>query len=85
MVPLSDKRHRLHGHEIPEAIEGLRLRLEKLVEAREDPERAEITYRALHRLMHKGPGRPKYPQFDWRYLDHFLTFFDKVVKSDDLE
>jgi len=82
MVPLSERRHRLYGDEIPEVIEGLRLRLERLLEAEEEPERAEIAFRALYRLMHGGPGRPKYPEFDWDYLGYFLANLDEVYNPD---
>jgi len=44
MVPLSERRHRLYPHEIPEVIHGLILRLEKLTEERNEEEKAEITY-----------------------------------------
>jgi hypothetical protein len=82
MVPLSERRHRLYGDEIPEVIEGLRLRLEALWDAKEDSERAEIAFRALYRLVHGGPGRPKYPRFSWDYLGYYLANFDKVYKPD---
>ena len=71
-VPLSERRHRLYSHEIPEILEGLRLRLEELLEKREDPERAEIAFRALYRLNEKGVGRPKYPEFSWDTLKNYL-------------
>jgi len=63
---LSEKRHRLYNHEIPEVIEGLRLRLETLLEEKRNQEKAEVAFRTLHRLMfaEKG-GRPKYPVFTW--------------------
>ena len=66
MVPLSEKRHRLYPHEIPEVIQGLILRLEKLAEESKEEAKAEIAFRTLHRLMfaEKG-GRPKYPVFTW--------------------
>lgn len=57
MVPLSERRHRLYPHEIPEVVEGLKLRLETLLEAREDPEKAEIVFKTLHRLLEGGTGR----------------------------
>ena len=82
MVPLSERRHRLYGDEIPEVIEGLKLRLERMLEAEEDPERAEIAFRALYRLVHGSPGRPKYPEFSWGYLSHFLDHFDEIYKPD---
>lgn len=74
MVPLSERRHRLYSHEIPEVIEGLKLRLEELLDEREDPERAEMAFRALHRLLNVGAGRPKYPEFSWEYLAYFLDY-----------
>ena len=72
MVPLSERRHRLYPHEIPEVVEGLKLRLERLLEAREDPEKAEIVFKTLHRLLDGRIGRPKYPEFSWDYLQYFL-------------
>jgi hypothetical protein len=59
-------------------IEGLGLRLEALWDAKEDPERAEIAFRTLFRLVYGGPGRPKYPEFSWDNLSHFLASFDEV-------
>jgi hypothetical protein len=82
MVPLSERRHRLYGDEIPEVIQGLRLRLEGLLEAEEDRERAEIAFRALYRLMHGDPGRPRYPEFSWDYLGYFLANLDEIYEPD---
>jgi hypothetical protein len=76
-VPLSERRHRLYSREIPEILEGLRLRLEVLLEKREDPERAEVAFRTLYRLEGGIVGRPKYPEFSWAnlkiYLDHYAV------------
>ncbi len=71
---MSERRHRLYSHEIPEILEGLRLRLEELIEKREDPERAEIAFRTLYRLGGKIVGRPKYPKFSWEFLSYYLDF-----------
>jgi hypothetical protein len=49
MVPLSERRHRLYRHEIPEVVEGLMLGLERLLVARDDLERAEIVFKTLCR------------------------------------
>jgi len=65
MVPLSERRHRLYNHEIPEVKRGLKLRLQELCEAEKDEEAAEIAFRALFRLSRDEPGRPKYPKFTW--------------------
>jgi hypothetical protein len=76
MVPLSEKRHRLYKHEIPEVIQGLFLRLEKLTEERKEEEKAKTTFRTLYRLMYveKG-GRPKYPKFSWNDTENFLKLY----------
>ena len=74
LVPLSERRHRLYKHEIPEVVMALKLYLEKLVEKREEKEKAEIAFRTLHRLTKEKPGRPKYPEFSWDYLLYYLEF-----------
>jgi len=73
---LSEKRHRLYPHEIPEVINGLILYLEKLTEERNEEEKAEITYRTLYRLMfaEKG-GRPKYPEFSLKSAQKFIDIY----------
>jgi hypothetical protein len=75
LVPLSEKRHRLYSHEIPEVIQGLLLRLEKLIKIN-DEEKAKITFRTLYRLIfsQKG-GRPKYPQFTWSDANAMVAQF----------
>ena len=72
MVPLSEKRHRLYESEIPEVILGLRLRLAQLLEDKNDPEKAQLALRCLHRLIETNPGRPKYPKFSWEYLAYVV-------------
>ena len=73
-------RHRLYSHEIPEILEGLRLRLEELLEKREDPERAEIAFRAFYRLERMIVGRPKYPEFSWDFLQDYLEQYVRVLR-----
>jgi len=80
MVPLSERRHRLYSHEIPEVIEGLRLRLEKLLEAGDDLERAEVAFRALYRLNGRIVGRPRYPEFSWDFLKHYLDVYVPILE-----
>ena len=68
----------MYPHEIPEVVRGLFLRLEQLLEIREDDESAEIALRTLYRLTRDEVGRPKYPSmrgeigFNWEFLDHFV-------------
>jgi hypothetical protein len=76
MVPLSEKRHRLHPHEIPEVIQGLILRLEKLSKERNEEEKATITFRILNRLMFTEiRGRPKYPEFSWQSAETLVEIY----------
>ncbi len=69
----------MYPHEIPEVVRGLFLRLEQLLESREDDESAEIAFRALYRLTRDEVGRPKYPNmrgesgYDWEYLDYYVN------------
>jgi len=76
MVPMSEKRHRLYSHEIPEIIQGLILRLEKLAEERKEEEKAKIAFRTLYRLMFaEKSGRPKYPSFSWQNAQAFASTY----------
>ncbi len=81
LVPLSERRHRLYKHEIPEVVMALKLYLEKLVEKREEKEKAEIAFRTLYRLKTVQPGRPKYPEFSWGYLQYYLDFHENENPS----
>jgi len=74
LVPLSIRRLHLYKREIPEIVRGLKLRLEQLLERREENERAEIAFRALQRLTRDKPGRPKYSKFSWETLDYYLEY-----------
>ena len=76
LVPLSERRHRLYVHEIPEVVAALRLYLERQVETRENVEKAETVYRILFRLTNEKPGRPRYPEFSWDYLQYYLDFHE---------
>jgi hypothetical protein len=76
LVPLSEKGHRLHPHEIPEVIQGLILRLEKLTNERNDEEKVIITFRTLNRLMFtESRGRPKYPEFSWKTAKSIVEMY----------
>ena len=81
MVPLSEKRHRLYKHEIPEVIEGLRLRLETLLEEKRSQEKAEVAFRVMYRLLDGSAGRPKYPEFSWDFLSYYLDFHVPIIED----
>ncbi len=72
LVPLSERKHRLYEHEIPEVARGLKLRLEQLLETQDDQASAETAFCALYRLVRGEPGRPKYPEFNWEFVGYFL-------------
>jgi len=76
MVPLSERRHRLYENEIPEVVEGLKLRLSHLLENREEGINAEIAFRVFYRLTRDEPGRPKYPRFSWEQVQYYIDFYD---------
>lgn len=69
---MSERRHRLNEYEIPEVVHGLRLRLVELLKKRENTREAEIAYRCFTRLLWDKPGRPKYPKFDWDFLEYHI-------------
>lgn len=79
MVPFNQRRHRLNPLEIPEVIEGLRLRLKYHLENRENLLAASIAYRAYHRLLNHHTGRPNYPQpITWRHIEGILLVEEMV-------
>ena len=55
------RRHQLTEKEVPEAIEGLHLRLLEHLEKREDLSAALTCYRAYYRLNMHEAHRPTYP------------------------
>ena len=75
MVPLSEVRRRIFKSEMPEIIEGLKMRLEKLYQERKDPAKAEIGFRVMYRLAMGIKGRPKYPEFSWPALRVLLDAY----------
>ncbi len=74
MAPLAERRHRLHGDEVPEAIEGLRLRLLQHLKTRENLYEARVAFRAFYRLSTYCRGRPSYPNpVTWDLIDSYLN------------
>ena len=57
------RRHQLTEKEVPEAIEGLYLRLLEHIEKREDLSAALTCYRAYYRLTMHEAHRPSYPEW----------------------
>ena len=76
MVPLegSERRHRLHGFEVPEVIEGLRLRLWYHLESRTNLLAATVAFRAYYRLIEHRAGRPDYPEpVTWETINDYVN------------
>ena len=80
MVPLSERRHRIYEEEVPEVIEGLKLRLFKPLEKKTEPEKAELGFRVLYGLMRDKPRRPNYTLFSWDLLHNFVDYYRKNLK-----
>jgi hypothetical protein len=81
MVPLSERRHRLYNHEIPEVKRGLLLRLRELCQEKKDKESAELAWRTYVRLSSNKPGRPKYPIFIWGQVQYYVNKFLEESES----
>jgi len=81
MVPLSERRHCLYENEIPEVVEGLKLRLSQLLERSEEQIQAEIAFRALYRLTRNRLGRPSYPEFDWDYIQYYVNNIPSIKEA----
>lgn len=76
MVPLegSERRHRIQGSEVPEVIEGLRLRLIVHLETKDDQQGAIDAFKALYRLETHRVGKPNYPSpIDWVLIEDWMN------------
>ena len=75
MAPLfSQRRHRLYEEEIPEVIEGLRLRLQHHLKMREDIHGATVSFHAFYRLSTYCRGRPSYPSpVTWDLIESYVN------------
>lgn len=76
MVPLSERRHRLHGEEVPEVLEALAMLLRARVESEEDLPGATIAFRAFYRLMMYRTGRPNSPEpITWNTIAEWIEWY----------
>ncbi len=77
MVPLSLRRHRLYGEEIPEVMKGLALLLTEYVKAEEDLEAATVAFRPFYRMLEHRSGRPNYPEpVTWNVLAEWIHLYE---------
>ena len=76
MDPLSQRRPRLHEEEVPEVLDGLKLRLLQHLETEDDLLRATIAFRAFFRLMENPRGRPNYPEpVTWNTIAEWIHLY----------
>lgn len=76
MVPLSQRRHRLHGDEVPDIIEALAMLLVSRVRSGEGLERTKPAFRAFYRLLEHRTGRPNYPEpVTWDVIAEWIHFY----------
>ena len=81
MEPLSLRRHRLHGHEIPEVMKGLALLLTEYVKAEEDLETATVAFMPFYRMLYHRTGRPNYPEpITWNTIVEGIEWYHLAVK-----
>jgi hypothetical protein len=73
MKGFSQRRHRLHGHEVPAVMTAVRLRLQALVDDRADFDEASILFRVLFRFTVHRSGAPDYPEPSWEAFSAFLN------------
>ena len=74
IISSSERRHRLQPEEVPEVVEGLRLRLRHHLEARENMAMAAVAFRTFYRLVTHQVGRPDYPEpVTWDLIEHWLN------------
>lgn len=70
----SERRHRIHGEEVPEVIEGLRLRLRRHLKTRGDLLGATVAFMVLYRLVTHQAGRPDYPEpVTWSIIESWIN------------
>ena len=69
-----ERRHRIHGEEVPVVIEGLRLRLRQHLETRGDLHGATVAFMVLYRLVTHQAGRPDYPEpVTWSLIEEWVN------------
>jgi hypothetical protein len=82
----SERRHRIHGEEVPEVIEGLRLRLRQHLKTRGDLLGATVAFMVLYRLVTHQAGRPDYPEpVTWSLIESWIngTIYQGGVDPED--
>ena len=75
MVPKSQRRHRIHGSELPFAEEDLYLGLLRRLEERENLMGAQRVFRLWFRIHHYVRNKPSYPSHGtWSEISSYLTY-----------
>jgi hypothetical protein len=76
IVHFSDRRHRLHGHELAPILRAVRSELSRLLEERADLPEAQVLFMVLWRFHENRVGRPTYPEaIDWGLIGTYLEIW----------
>lgn len=71
----SERRHRIQGDEVLDAIEGVTLYLEKLCRKKDDLDTATRAFRLRWRLIEDHPGNPGYPSpITWALIESSISY-----------
>ena len=75
IVPLSQRRHRLNGYEVPPVMEAVEFQLRQLLEDKEDLLMSSILFRVYYRLREQVTNRPNYPPHGtWEEISSYLSY-----------
>jgi hypothetical protein len=79
------RRHRLNPDETPIVMQLIWNKLTELSIKHNDPIYAEQLFKILYRFVHYSPGRPLYPEFNWKQVSELLHSIDFSEIETDLE
>lgn len=75
MVPYSERRHRIHGIELPYVEEEIHRGLVRRLEEKEDLLGASILFRLWYRIHTHCTNKPKYPDHDtWEAMASYMNY-----------
>lgn len=76
MVHFSDRRNRLHGHELAPVLRAVRSELHRLMEERANLPEAQALFMVLWRFHENRVGRPSYPEpIGWQLIEDQLEIW----------
>lgn len=76
MVHFSNRRNRLHGHELAPVLRAVRSELHRLMEERANLPEAQALFMVLWRFHENRVGRPSYPEpIGWQLIEDHLEIW----------